>query len=93
MRELANKRRLPGLHWLGQLWHWLALSLLFMSATAHCEIWTFVDERGVTRFAAEQVDPRYALFFLALRHPAAVRLSRVPPQLDYATLLACPGQP
>lgn len=70
MRELANKRRLPGLHWLGQLWHWLALSLLFMSATAHCEIWTFVDERGVTRFAAEQVDPRYALFFLGAEAPS-----------------------
>lgn len=31
--------------------------------TARADVWAFVDERGVTHFAVEQVDSRYRLFF------------------------------
>ncbi len=37
--------------------------LLFLQQTARADVWAFVDERGVTHFAAEQVDARYQLFF------------------------------
>ena len=72
MGARVNKQRQPGLEWLGKLWYLLALSLLFLSATARSEIWAFVDDRGVTRFAAEQIDPRYALFFLGAEAPSVL---------------------
>ena len=34
-----------------------------MQQFAHADLWAHVDERGVTHFAAEQVDARYQLFF------------------------------
>lgn len=37
--------------------------LLFLQQAAHADLWAFVDARGVTHFAAEQLDERYALFF------------------------------
>lgn len=37
--------------------------LLFLQQPAHADLWAFVDGRGVTHFAAEQLDERYALFF------------------------------
>ena len=72
MGARANKQRQPGLEWLGKLWYVLALSLLCLSATARSEIWAFVDDRGVTRFASEQIDPRYALFFLGAEAPSVL---------------------
>jgi len=33
------------------------------ATSAHADVWSFVDGRGVTHFAVEQVDPRYQLFF------------------------------
>jgi len=72
MGARANKQRQPGLEWFGKLWYVLALSLLFLSATARSEIWAFVDDRGVTRFASEQIDPRYALFFLGAEAPTVL---------------------
>ncbi len=30
---------------------------------AHADVWGYVDTRGVAHFAAEQLDPRYELFF------------------------------
>lgn len=39
------------------------LLLLLMQQMAHADLWAFVDERGVTHFAAEQTDARYQLFF------------------------------
>ena len=39
------------------------LLLLIMQQSAHADLWAFVDERGVTHFAAEQTDARYQLFF------------------------------
>ncbi len=40
-------------------------SALWMLATsaAHADVWGFVDEWGVTHFAAEKIDDRYELFF------------------------------
>jgi soluble lytic murein transglycosylase-like protein len=32
-------------------------------ATAHAEVWGYVDEKGVAHFAAEKMDERYELFF------------------------------
>ncbi len=39
------------------------LLLLIAQQSAHADLWAFVDERGVTHFAAEQTDARYQLFF------------------------------
>lgn len=39
------------------------LLLLIAQQSAHADLWAFVDPRGVTHFAAEQVDARYELFF------------------------------
>ena len=39
------------------------LLLLIAQQAAHADLWAFVDPRGVTHFAAEQVDARYELFF------------------------------
>lgn len=41
----------------------LGLLLCFLQQTARADLWAYVDERGVTHFAAEQVDSRYQLFF------------------------------
>ena len=41
----------------------LGLLLCFLQQHAHADLWAYVDERGVTHFAAEQVDARYQLFF------------------------------
>lgn len=40
----------------------LGLLLCFLQQSALADIWGFVDERGVTHVASEQVDPRYELF-------------------------------
>ncbi len=46
-------------------WRFAALGLLLwmVQHSAHADLWAYVDERGVTHFAAEQVEPRYQLFF------------------------------
>jgi len=41
----------------------MCCALLFLQQSAHADLWAFVDERGVTHFAAQQLDERYALFF------------------------------
>ena len=41
----------------------LGLLLCFLQQQAHADLWAHVDERGVTHFAAEQLDARYQLFF------------------------------
>lgn len=41
----------------------LGLLLCFVQQAAHADLWAYVDERGVTHFAAEQLDNRYQLFF------------------------------
>ncbi len=40
----------------------LAAAVLLGAASARAELWTFVDERGITHFASSQLDPRYAEF-------------------------------
>lgn len=47
------------------LWRLLCLGvlLLFAQRAAHADLWAFTDARGVTHFAAEQIDTRYQLFF------------------------------
>lgn len=39
------------------------LCLGLVAGTARADLWAFVDARGVTHFAAEQLDERYTLFF------------------------------
>ena len=41
----------------------LGLALSFLHLSAHADLWTHVDEKGITHFAATQVDERYALFY------------------------------
>ena len=43
----------------------VAAALLFFAQqqAAHADLWAFVDPRGVTHFAAEQIDANYSLFF------------------------------
>lgn len=43
---------------------WFGLLLLFiLIAPARADVWGFIDEKGVSHFAAEQLDARYELFF------------------------------
>jgi Transglycosylase SLT domain/Domain of unknown function (DUF4124) len=62
----------PNKIWRKQLLNWkqmgchiaAALALLAgMAGSAHADVWGFVDEKGVTHFAAEQLDARYELYF------------------------------
>lgn len=39
------------------------LLLCLVQTAARADLWAFVDARGVTHFASEQVDPGYQLFF------------------------------
>ena len=46
----------------------LATALVFAAAagtfaSAHAEVWGYVDDKGVAHFASEKLDERYALFF------------------------------
>lgn len=41
----------------------LVTGLGLFSGPAHADLWAFVDARGVTHFAPEQVDANYQLFF------------------------------
>ena len=41
----------------------LGLALSFLHVSARADLWTYVDEKGITHFAATQVDERYALFY------------------------------
>lgn len=41
----------------------LALALAGWLPAAHADVWAYVDARGITHFAAEQLDERYELFF------------------------------
>ncbi len=41
----------------------LALALVLGHAPARADLWSYIDEQGVTHFAAEQIDERYQLYF------------------------------
>ena len=55
---LGGRLRKAGLHLLLAGAGWLALA-----PAAHADLWAYVDEFGVTHFAAEALDERYKLFF------------------------------
>lgn len=55
---LGGRLRKAGLHLLMAGAGWLALA-----PAAHADLWAYVDEFGVTHFAAEALDERYKLFF------------------------------
>lgn len=55
---LGGRLRKAGLHLLLAGAGWLALA-----PSAHADLWAYVDEFGVTHFAAEALDERYKLFF------------------------------
>lgn len=40
-----------------------ACALCGLARPAHADLWAFVDERGITHFAAEALDERYRLYF------------------------------
>ena len=43
---------------------WMGVLLLSsLSLSARADVWGYIDEKGVSHFAAEQVDARYELFF------------------------------
>ncbi|MDO5623555.1 MAG: lytic transglycosylase domain-containing protein [Pseudomonadota bacterium] len=41
----------------------LGLALLLLHGAARADLWAYMDEAGVTHFAASQVDARYQLFY------------------------------
>ncbi len=41
----------------------VACALCGLARPAHADLWAFVDERGITHFAAEALDERYRLYF------------------------------
>ncbi len=41
----------------------LAPLLMFSAASAHADVWGYVDERGVAHFANEKLDDRYEVFY------------------------------
>ena len=41
----------------------VAFALTAIHLSAHADLWAYVDDRGITHFAIEQVDDRYELFF------------------------------
>ena len=51
MRQLGLQLLLAGAGWLA------------LTPAAHADLWAYVDEFGVTHFAAEALDSRYKLFF------------------------------
>ena len=53
------------LHRLAGRWRWPALGLLLslLHLPAQADLWSYVDEQGITHFAASQVDERYQLFY------------------------------
>jgi len=64
---MAGRLAALGSGLVGLLGRWrssvLGMLLLFSQHAAWADLWAYVDERGITHFAAEQVEERYALFF------------------------------
>ncbi|RYF06346.1 MAG: lytic transglycosylase domain-containing protein [Comamonadaceae bacterium] len=61
--RMAQRARSPVLAWRTCLWLVAFGLLLTVQRTAHADLWGYVDARGVTHFAVEPLDERYALFF------------------------------
>ena len=47
----------------GARWLMAGAGLLLACSSAHADLWAYVDDKGTTHFAAEQVDERYELYF------------------------------
>lgn len=56
----------------------LACALCGLSVPAHADLWAFVDERGITHFAAEALDERYRLYFRGSVYDSAEQGLRPP---------------
>jgi len=41
----------------------VGLFLLLATAIAHAELWGYIDDKGIARFATQKLDDRYILFF------------------------------
>ena len=82
-------RSLPALdHSLGQrLLAGGLLCLALVAGGARADLWAFIDAQGVTHFAAEQLDDRYALFFRGASFDSA-RNAPTQAQDDAAALAA-----
>lgn len=69
--------------------NWTMLGLLLISQhSAWADVWGYIDPQGVVRFASEQVDSRYELYYkgddsfdTALDTPRAVTVPTVPAKL------------
>lgn len=82
MSALPGRRRLTAL---------FAAALLALAAqAARADIWAYVDERGVSHFAAERLDERYQLFFREMRAAPAAAAS-APPDAAAAASAAAQG--
>ena len=62
----------------------LGLLLCLLQQSARADLWAHVDERGVTHFAAEQVDSRYQLFFRGTDFDSTRDVPAQAPAMPYA---------
>jgi soluble lytic murein transglycosylase-like protein len=62
----------------------LGLMLCFVQQAARADVWAHVDERGVTHFAAEQLDGRYQLFFRGTDFDSSRDAPEEAPPMPYA---------
>lgn len=58
--------------------------LCFLQHAAYADLWARVDERGVTHFAAEQIDSRYELFFRGTEFDSTRDMPADAPPLPHA---------
>lgn len=73
---------------LSSAWRLIFCALLYAIASlARADIWAYIDEGGVSHFAAEQVDPRYQLFYREVQ-AAPVRASSPAPAGGVASAAA-----
>ncbi len=83
--RLLDRSRSTGVF---RIWPLLVLcgALLFLQQAAHADIWGYIDDQGVARFAAERLDARYELFSRSADATAPgglrpVAVPTVPPKL------------
>lgn len=60
------------------------LLLCLAHTAAHADLWAFVDARGVTHFAPEQVDANYQLFFKGNEFDSTREVPPDAPRMPYA---------
>jgi soluble lytic murein transglycosylase-like protein len=62
----------------------LVFAPAWMPSVAYADLWAHVDERGVTHFAAEQLDSRYQLFFRGTDFDSTRDVPDLAPTMPYA---------